>query len=96
MSEDDHAEENPVAIPVLEEIVIPGELFAGDAAEPLPETDSEFETLLDEIIDRTIQDTLDQIVDAVRENLRVQLRNMLPALVAATRDASPSSPHEND
>lgn len=97
MTEDDPMKGKPAAIPILEEVVIPGELFAGEpTAEVLQEITPELENLIDEIIDRTIQDTLDQIVDSVRENLRIHLRNRLPALIAAARDASPSAPHEND
>lgn len=103
MTDLNDAKPDPATIPTLEEVIIPGELFADDAdtaavLEPEPaqipeadESESEMEHLVDELVDRIVRETIDEILPILRKNIQTQLEAMLPALIAARGGRSPSN-----
>jgi hypothetical protein len=81
-------------VPVLEEVVIPGELLDGDLEELLE--GGRLGPLVDELVDQAVDDALRQVAAGVKESLCAQLHTMLPALIATLRERSAREPDDAD
>ncbi|MFA7098323.1 MAG: hypothetical protein WC383_17800 [Gammaproteobacteria bacterium] len=105
MTDLDDTKPDPAAIPTLEEVVIPGELFADDPdavaateSEPTRTAEaggSEMERLVDELVERVVRETIDGMLPILKKNIQAQLEAMLPALIAARGGRSPSPPSQD-